>query len=119
MEREYFRGGQGKTVEEIEKARWLFVKPSFETTYSLNARDAIPNAVVAAVILAENAHDWPERRWSAALEHNLGLLKYREGVFTGSNGRLRGTEARTQRTHVASVPCQKPANWRRASLAVL
>jgi hypothetical protein len=27
---------------------------------------------------------WPESRWAAALEHNLGLLKYREGFFTAA-----------------------------------
>ena len=29
-------------------------------------------------------HDWPESRWAAALEHNLGLLRYREGFFTAA-----------------------------------
>ncbi len=29
---------------------------------------------------------WPESRWAAALEHNLGLLKFREGFFTAAIG---------------------------------
>jgi RHS repeat-associated protein len=28
--------------------------------------------------------DWPQSRWAAALEHNLGLLRYREGFFTAA-----------------------------------
>ncbi|HEY5705897.1 MAG TPA: hypothetical protein VIS96_10020, partial [Terrimicrobiaceae bacterium] len=27
---------------------------------------------------------WPESRWGAALRHNLGLLRYREGFFTAA-----------------------------------
>jgi RHS repeat-associated protein len=34
--------------------------------------------------LEEFLRDWPESRWTAALEHNLGLLKYREGFFTAA-----------------------------------
>jgi len=30
--------------------------------------------------------DWPDSRWAAALEHNLGLLKYRDGYFTAAIG---------------------------------
>jgi YD repeat-containing protein len=30
--------------------------------------------------------DWPESRWAGAIEHNLGLLKYREGYFTAALG---------------------------------
>ena len=35
----------------FEKARWLFVKPSFETNRSLNAREAIPNAEDAGKLM--------------------------------------------------------------------
>ena len=34
--------------------------------------------------LEDFLRDWPESRWAAALEHNLGLLKYREGFFTAA-----------------------------------
>ena len=34
--------------------------------------------------LEEFLRDWPESRWAAALEHNLGLLRYRDGFFTAA-----------------------------------
>ena len=37
-------------------------------------------------ILEAFLSQWPESRWAAALEHNLGLLKYREGHFTAALG---------------------------------
>ena len=35
-------------------------------------------------ILEGFLRDWPESRWAAPLEHNLGLLRYREGFFTAA-----------------------------------
>ena len=35
-------------------------------------------------ILEGFLRDWPESRWAASLEHNLGLLRYREGFFTAA-----------------------------------
>jgi YD repeat-containing protein len=44
---------------------------------------------------------WPESRWAAALEHNLGLLKYREGFFTAAMAYWK-----------SAIPVPSVVNWK-------
>jgi hypothetical protein len=55
---------------------------------------------------------WPKSRWAAALEHNLGILRYQAGYFTAAMGFWQSAWERAKDARILESGLSPTSRWR-------